>query len=214
MNTGSSTLIFGASGSIGGACFNLMSQVSSAFTHSHSDTEIGNGAPYDSVIWAQGLNKTEGFLTTPEESWEEILEANLHFVRRSVEKLVKGEFVIKPASFVFVGSVWGRLARQDKSAYVVSKSALEGLTKSLAIDLAPHGIRVNSVLPGVVDNPMTRSNLSEDQIKKIEIETPGQKLVTPENVAHTVRFLCSGDSIGINGQSIVLDNGWSIARYI
>jgi 3-oxoacyl-[acyl-carrier protein] reductase len=206
-------LVFGASGSIGKSCFNLMSEVCPTFSVSYKDKNFEVGAPFDSVIWAQGINITKNFMETSESEWENVLEANVHFVRKTVKTLLQGQLIQNPASFVFIGSVWGTLAKADKSAYIVSKSALQGLTKSLAIDLAPRGIRVNSVLPGIVDNSMTRANLSAEQIKKVEIETPGGLLVSPDDVARTVRFLCSRESAGLNGQSITVDNGWSIARY-
>ena len=73
---------------------------------------------------------------------------------------------------------------------------------------------MNAVLPGVVDTPMTRSNLSNDQIKKIEHETPAGKLVSATNVAKAVSWLASPESIGVNGQFIRIDNGWSQIRAI
>lgn len=207
-------LVFGASGSIGRSCFELMSEVCPTFAVSHSEKYLGRGAPFNSVIWAQGMNLTKNFVETAESDWERILEANLHFVRRTVKSLLQDELIQNPASFVFIGSVWGNLAKANKSAYIVSKSALQGLTKSLAVDLAEFGIRVNCVLPGIVDNSMTRANLSGNQIQNVEIETPGGKLVSPDQVAKIVKFLCSEDSLGLNGQSITVDNGWSIVRYV
>lgn len=214
MNHNPAALVFGASGSIGNACFDVMTDACPTYSVPHTETSLGLGAPYSSVIWAQGINMTKDFVDTSEADWNEILEANLHFVRKTVKTLLTEGLVQNPASFVFIGSVWGNLARVNKSAYIVSKSALQGLTKSLAIDLAPHGIRVNSVLPGILNNSMTRSNLSKEQIKNIEKDTPGGLLVSPEAVARTVKFLCSQDSVGVNGQSIAVDNGWSIARHI
>jgi NAD(P)-dependent dehydrogenase (short-subunit alcohol dehydrogenase family) len=143
-----------------------------------------------------------------------MMEANFHFVRRSVLSLIEDNKVENPASFVFIGSVWSIFSKIDKSAYIVSKSALEGLARSLSVELAPANIRVNCVLPGVIDNSMTRSNLTELQLKRIQHETPGQKLITAVQVANIVKFLCSENSQGINGQSIIVDSGWSIARYI
>lgn len=207
-------LVFGASGSIGQSCFEALSNDCATYSLSHTENDLSLGAPYSSVVWAQGVNLTKEFVETTESDWNAVLEANLHFVRKSVKTLLKDGLTQSPASFVFIGSVWGDIARVNKSAYIVSKAALQGLTKSLAIDLAPFGIRVNSVLPGIVDNSMTRSNLSEDQIRRIELETPGGSLVSPNQIASMVKFLCSSDSNGVNGQSIAVDNGWSIARHI
>ena len=207
-------LVFGSSGSIGGACADLLSSEYQTFKGSRTFEDLNLGAPFDSVVWAQGINQTKHFMETSESDWESILDANLHFVRRSVARLIEDNLIMNPASFVFVGSVWGRLSRYEKSAYIVSKSALEGLAIGLAADLAQFGIRVNCVMPGVVDNLMTRENLTVEQLSKIQTETLGGELVSAKDVAKVVRFLCSSDSSGINGQSIVIDKGWSIARHI
>jgi len=207
-------LVFGSSGSIGNACVELLSNDSKTFKGSRTLGELNQGAPFDSVVWAQGINQTKHFMESSESDWESILDANLHFVRRSIVRLIEDNLIVNPASFVFVGSIWSRFSRYEKSAYTVSKSALEGLAIGLAADLAQFGIRVNCVMPGVVDNLMTRENLSPEQLSKIQIETLGGELITAKDVANVVRFLCSSDSSGINGQSIVIDKGWSIARHI
>lgn len=207
-------LVFGSSGSIGEACVDVLSSQYQTFKGSRTFEDLNIGAPYDSVVWAQGINQTKHFMESTESDWESILDANLHFVRRSIFRLIEDNLIMNPASFVFVGSVWSRLTRYEKSAYIVSKSALEGLAIGLAADLARFGIRVNCVMPGVVDNLMTRENLTADQLNKIQTETLGGELISARDVASVVRFLCSSDSSGINGQSIVIDNGWSIARYI
>jgi 3-oxoacyl-[acyl-carrier protein] reductase len=207
-------LVFGSSGSIGGACVDLLSREYETFKGSRTFEDLNLGAPFDSIVWAQGINQTKHFLESSEADWGSILDANLHFVRRSIVRLIEDNLIMNPASFVFVGSVWGRLARSEKSAYIVSKSALEGLAIGLAADLAQYGIRVNCVMPGVVDNLMTRENLTPEQLLKIQTETLGGALISAMDVANVVRFLCSSDSSGINGQSIVIDKGWSIARHI
>ena len=207
-------LVFGSSGSIGGACIDLLSSEYETFKGSRTFENLNVGAPFDSVVWAQGINQTKHFLESSEADWQSILDANLHFVRRSIVRLIKDDLIMNPASFVFVGSVWGRLSRYEKSAYIVSKSALEGLAIALAADLAQYGIRINCVMPGVVDNLMTRENLTPEQLSKIQTETLGGALISAKDVAKVVRFLCSSDSSGINGQSIVIDKGWSIARHI
>lgn len=214
MKNDSRALVFGSSGSIGSACLEKMAEIGDAFRATRDTSNLDQGAPYDSVIWAQGVNLTKNFLETSDDDWAKIMDANLHFVRRTAKLLVQKQLLEDPASFVFIGSIWGDFARANKSAYIVSKSALQGLTRSLAIELAPFGIRVNSVLPGVVDNEMTRAHLNPDQIEEITSQTPGGRLISPSDIASTVRFLCSKESRGITGQSITVDSGWTIARYI
>jgi 3-oxoacyl-[acyl-carrier protein] reductase len=105
-------------------------------------------------------------------------------------------------------------ARPNKLAYIASKAALSGLIPALAIDLASRGISINGVLPGVIDTPMTRANLSEAQIQNVEQSTPTSKLAKPEDVSRAVAWLVSDKSNGINGQWITVDNGWAVYRNV
>ena len=118
------------------------------------------------------------------------------------------------ANLVVVSSIWQENAKQNKLSYSISKSALKGLVNSLVADLSPLGMTINAVLPGVVDTPMTRAALSDEQINSVSRDTPARKLVTPEGVAKSVAFLASKASKDVNGQFLVVDGGWTAVRYV
>ena len=99
-------------------------------------------------------------------------------------------------------------------SYGVSKSALKGLVLSLATDLAKDGYLINAVLPGAIDTPMTRNNLSYDQMQLIERATKFNRLVTLVDVASSIYFLCSEENSGITGQFLKVDLGFSDVRNI
>jgi len=84
----------------------------------------------------------------------------------------------------------------------------------MACELGDKNISINGVLPGIIDSPMTRKNLSSDQVNQIIDQTPGNKLVKPEEIASIAEFLASKNSQGINGQSITVDNAWTISRNV
>jgi len=209
-----SVLIFGASGSIGSACFQLLKD-DHQLTAAQRDYDFyQNSSLYDSVIWAQGKNLTKAFIETSEQDWESLFEANFTFVRRKLRDLLIAQRLRKPARLVFIGSVWSHIARVDKSAYIATKSALSGLTRSLAVELGAQEITVNCVLPGPVDNLMTRENLTKIQFDKLVSESPTGKLVSEKQVAEVVRFLISNNSEGISGQSIEIDYGWALSKHV
>ena len=106
------------------------------------------------------------------------------------------------------------MAKQDKLSYTVSKSAIKGLVSSLVIDLGFNGAMINAVLPGVLDTPMTKSNLSEEQIDNIKKITPLKSLPSLIDVVNMVGFLCSDQNTGVTGQFIKVDKGFSNARII
>jgi NAD(P)-dependent dehydrogenase (short-subunit alcohol dehydrogenase family) len=123
--------------------------------------------------------------------------------------------LLNPASsLVLVSSVWQDLSRKNKFSYSVSKASLEGLVNSVLADFSENGLRINAVLPGVIDSPMTRANLTDQQIETIENQTPSGKLVSANQLAKVIAWLLSEESLGINGQFINVDNGWSNVRSI
>jgi NAD(P)-dependent dehydrogenase (short-subunit alcohol dehydrogenase family) len=168
----------------------------------------------DGIVWAQGANAKDTVLTSTPDSLSAILEANVLFISRTLKELHVAGLLNDPCRGVVLSSIWQEISKPDKFSYSVSKAALLGLVNSIAIDMASQGFFVNSVLPGVVDSPMTRANLSESSIRNFSEQTPGGQLVTGQEIANVVSFLLSPMSKGIHGQSIVVDNGWSKARYV
>jgi len=205
-------IVFGSSGAIGSECARVLSQNFEVFEADRT-TIISQGSnQFSTAVWAQGMNYTGSFLDTTEQDWKSIFEANFDYVRKTTKDLLDSDAVSKPSNFIFIGSVWSELSRDNKSAYISSKSALVGLTRALAVELGERGIRVNCLLPGVIDNSMSRSNLAEEQINHLVTSTPTKNLISENDVARFVEFLALNNSCGISGQGIVLDNGWSIAR--
>ena len=219
------TLVFGGSGTIGTAIseelFSRGIIVTSASNISTStdiqtingfDSLLNLGVKFDGCVWAQGINSNDTLLDS--ENFQKTLNANVVYIVESMQYLIKKDLLAANPSLVIVSSVWQQLTRKNKFSYSVSKAALEGLVNSVMADFSSTGLRINSVLPGVVDSKMTRENLTDSQIRKIEIETPTQSLVTTQELARVVAWLLSSDSRGVNGQFINVDNGWSHVRTI
>jgi len=218
-------LIFGASGTLGTTIRTELESrghlvVSASNKSTISDVQTINGfegiaslgLKFDGCVWAQGVNVNDTLLTS--EKFTETLEANLFFVVNSMKYLIDANQLTQSPSLVVVSSVWQNLSRKNKFSYSVSKASLEGLVNSVLADFSGDGLRINAVLPGVIDTPMTRANLSQDQIKDIESQTPSRKLVSGHELARIIAWLLSDDSLGVNGQFINVDNGWSNVRTI
>jgi NAD(P)-dependent dehydrogenase (short-subunit alcohol dehydrogenase family) len=218
-------LVFGASGTIGSAISEELSTngivVTSVSNKSTStdiqtingfDSLLNLGVQFDGCVWAQGINSNDTLLNS--ENFQGTLHANVMYIVESMRFLMQHDLLASDSSLVIVSSVWQQLTRKNKFSYSVSKAALEGLVNSVMADFSNTGLRINSDLPGVVDSKMTRENLTESQIRKIEMETPTQTLVTTQELARVVAWLLSRDSRGINGQFITVDNGWSHVRTI
>jgi NAD(P)-dependent dehydrogenase (short-subunit alcohol dehydrogenase family) len=84
----------------------------------------------------------------------------------------------------------------------------------MACEVGDLNISINGLLPGIIDTPMTRKNLSQEQVNQIIDQTPSKKLVRADEIARVAEFLVSKNSQGINGQSITVDNAWTISRNV
>lgn len=221
-------LVFGGTGTLGAAVVSHLVttgwDVDIAGRRQHDgvtvDVSVENWAaqsargPYQGVVWAQGMNASGGLLETTPEVLRELFEANVVFVARSLQQLVAAGALAPHARGVVLSSVWQLTARAHKLAYVASKAALAGAIPAMAIDMAGHDFAINAILPGVIDTPMTRTNLSAEQVARVEAETIGGALATALDVARATGWLLDPQSQGINAQSITVDNGWSSVRSV
>jgi NAD(P)-dependent dehydrogenase (short-subunit alcohol dehydrogenase family) len=218
-------LVFGASGTLGKEIKTQLESkghhvTSASNSSSGSDIQTANGfegiailgIKFDGCVWAQGVNANDTLLTS--DKFAETLEANLLFVVKSMRYLLSSNLLNPASSLVLVSSIWQDLSRKNKFSYSVSKASLEGLVNSVLADFSENGLRINAVLPGVIDSPMTRANLTNQQIETIENQTPSGKLVSANQLARVIAWLLSEESLGINGQFINVDNGWSNVRSI
>jgi 3-oxoacyl-[acyl-carrier protein] reductase len=168
----------------------------------------------NAVVWAQGINFNDNIHSFDVGRHQKIYDANVVFVLSSLQALLKDELLAPSARLCVISSIWQSIAKQNKMSYAITKSALQGLVQSLSIDLGSSGILVNAVLPGALDTPMTRANLSAEQIGRLEQMSPLGTLPSLDDVCNLVGFLCSEANTGITGQFVAADRGFSHARII
>jgi hypothetical protein len=166
----------------------------------------------NSVVWSQGINFSDNIKSFKISEHKTMYEANVIYILKSLNSMISNNLLANSARLCIVSSIWQNLARQNKLSYTITKSALQGLVNSLTIDLGSAGFLVNAVLPGVINTPMTKKNLSKMEIENIKRITPLKSLATLEDIAKLVFFLCSKNNSGITGQFITVDRGFSNAR--
>ena len=170
--------------------------------------------PYHAVCWAQGANLNDSVYDFDESTHLDLYRANCVYILNSLHILLNRDILAKPSRLCVISSIWQEIARQNKLSYTMTKSALRGLVLSAAADLAVDGHLINAVLPGALDTPMTRENLSTEQISRLENETRFGRLPQLSDVAGLVHYLCSDANTGITGQFIAADLGFSHVRIL
>jgi len=177
--------------------------------------DLLKGQLFDAVVFAQGANINDSVITSSVEDLNHLFEANVSFISENTKALLSHNLIKHKGKIVILSSLWEQLTRQDKMAYTVTKAAVGGLVRSMAVDLGnAKGILVNGLLPGIVETPMSRGLLSAKQMENIEAQTPGHKLTVPEDVANATYLLGCEDNTAISGQSLFVDYGFAIARVI
>jgi NAD(P)-dependent dehydrogenase (short-subunit alcohol dehydrogenase family) len=173
------------------------------------------GKKFDAVVFAQGANVNGSAMQTGTKELNELFEANVTVIAESVSTLMSANAINEGGRVVILSSLWEQFTRQEKFAYSVTKAAVGGLVRSLAVDLGRQKkILVNGILPGIVNSPMVARTLSPEQIANVLSQTPIGELATPVDVANSVYMFGSALNTGISGQSIFVDRGFSVARTI
>jgi len=177
--------------------------------------ELLRGQSFDAVVFAQGENINDSVINSSLEDLNRLFEANVTFISETTKALISHNLIKHKAKIVILSSFWEQLTRQDKMSYTVTKAAVGGLVRSMAVDLGnARSILVNGLLPGVVDSPMARGLLKPEQIENVQWQTPGHEMVIPSDVASATYLLGCEENTAISGQSLFVDHGFSIARVL
>ena len=211
-------LVFGATGAIGSACAEKLKS-SGLVVHGSRDLRELKGqidliSSFDGVVWAQGVNTSDSALNFDIEKLRGLIEANVAFILQSLSILLESGKLSQTSQLVMISSIWSQSSRPNKLSYGISKAAVGGLVRSLAVDLGPMGIHVNSVSPGPINTPMTIENLNPAERDRIISESPLKRLASLEDVSSTVCQLASGKLTGVTGQEIIVDCGWSVSKLV
>ena len=167
--------------------------------------------PFQVLVNNAGTNRPKPFEAVTEDDVDTLLALNTKaafFVARAVATGLKQSGL--PGSIVQMSSQMGHVGGVDRSIYCMTKHALEGLSKALALELGPHGVRVNTVCPTFIETPMTHDWLAspafrEQVLGKIALGRVGRV----EDVMGAVLFLASDASSLVTGSALMVDGGWT-----
>lgn len=168
---------------------------------------LGRFPHLDVLINNAGVAQQKLFTDVTDEDWRRMVDVNLSGAFYVTRAVLPGMISRKSGSIVNVSSVWGRVGASCEVPYSAVKAGVVGLTRALAKEVAPSGIRVNCVCPGVIQTEML-SGFSAEELETLAQETPMGRLGTPEDVARAILWLCGEDASFIIGQALGVDGGF------
>ena len=168
-------------------------------------------ARVDVLVHAAGTNHPEPFLDVTEDRLDALLALNVKsafFVSQAVAR--KMAAAAEGGAIIFITSQMGHVGAANRTVYCATKHAVEGLTRAMAVELAPLGIRVNAVAPTFVETSLTGAFLAEEGFRTEVIKSiPLRRIGRVEDIAPAVAFLASPAASLITGTSLIVDGGWT-----
>jgi len=164
--------------------------------------------PFGGVVHAAGVALTGPIDTQAWDKWATVIDVNLTAYARCVHAVIADLRAVPGAAVVGIASIDAFVGHTNNGPYCASKGGVVGLTKALAVELGPAGIRVNAVCPGYIDTQMLAGALSTDGVRaRLSADAPLGRLGRPEEIGRVVRFLLSDDASFVTGAAIVVDGG-------
>jgi len=162
----------------------------------------------DILVNNAGINRLNALEHVRDDDWAAMLQVNLTGPFKLIQAFAPHMAARGWGRIVNVSSIFSIVTRQRRAAYSAAKSALNGVTRAAAVELAPKKILVNALCPGYVNTELTRKNNSPADLEAIARTIPLGRLAEPSEVAAVAAFLCSEDNGYITGQTIVADGGF------
>ena len=204
------TLVFGSTGSVGRyICAQFLDAI--RLTREHYDlskpddfTGLETFDNIKCIIWCTGMNTNDSIGSLNSQTYDDMMNVNVNSIVKSIDYFERTGKLLDGARLCIISSILQESGRVNKLSYCVSKSAIGGLVRSASITLKKRNILINAILPGPIDNEMTRRTLSTREYESLK-----HNFTSCEDILNMCTLLCFINN-GITGQSICIDNGLSV----
>ena len=164
----------------------------------------------DVLVNNAGSNRPQPFADVPLETLDSLLALNVRSMFTTAQSAARRMLTQKSGAIVNMSSQMGHVGAANRTVYCMTKHAIEGLTKAMAVELAPQGIRVNSVAPTYIETPLTKPFLANEQFRADTLRRiPLGRIGRIEEVAAAVLFLASDAASLVTGTSLLVDGGYT-----
>lgn len=164
---------------------------------------------YDVIINNAGCNDINEITEVTDAEINNMIAVNLVAPIKLLRGFVGAMKEKKYGRIVNIGSIWATVSKGGRCVYSATKNGIHGVTNTLAIELAPYNILVNTVCPGFTLTELTYKNNTPEQIAEISKDIPLGRMAEPKEMAEVVYFLCSESNTYLTGQKIMVDGGFS-----
>ena len=161
----------------------------------------------DILINNAGIGEYKIFTDETDDDWDKVINTNLYSAFVMTQEVIPNMIHHKKGCIINISSIWGMVGAALEVLYSISKAGMNGMTKALAKELGPSNIRVNAIAPGSITTDMN-ANLSKEELKQLEEDTPIGKIGSPEDIAKCVKWLV--EDTFTTGQIISVNGGWVI----
>ena len=161
----------------------------------------------DILVNNAGIAESKLFTDNTDEDWNRIINNNLYSAFCMTQEVLNNMIHNKSGVIINISSVWGLVGASCETLYSISKAGMDAMTKSLAKELGPSNIRINSIAPGIIDTEMNK-NLTQNELQQLKEEIPLGRIGKASDIAKSVKWLIEDEYT--TGQVISSNGGWII----